>query len=97
LGTAHERYTRQSATSSAASETVRDGAPVATERPFARPSESLAGFSIVDVESEARAIEIAALISKAADAAMEIRQCMDGPPGRKISEHRAGLRSPMSG
>jgi hypothetical protein len=32
------------------------------------------------VESEARAIEIAARISKAADAAMEIRQCVDAPP-----------------
>jgi hypothetical protein len=60
--------------------TVRDGAPVALEGPFAGPSESLAGFWIVDVESEARAIEIAARISKAADAAMEIRQCMDAPP-----------------
>jgi hypothetical protein len=60
--------------------TVRDAAPVALEGPFAGPSESLAGFWIVDVESEARAIEIAARISKAADAAMEIRQCMDAPP-----------------
>jgi hypothetical protein len=60
--------------------TVRDGAPVVTEGPFAGPSESLAGFWIVDVESEARAIEIATQISKAADAALEIRQCMDAPP-----------------
>jgi hypothetical protein len=60
--------------------TVRDDAPVATEGPVGGPSESLAGFWIVDVESEARAIEIAARISKAADAAMEIRQCLDAPP-----------------
>jgi hypothetical protein len=59
---------------------VREGAPVATYGPVAGSSESLAGFWIVDVESEARAIEIAARISDAADAAMEVRQCMDAPP-----------------
>jgi len=60
--------------------TVREDARVATDGPVAEPSESLAGFWIVDVESEARAIEIATRISEAADAAIEVRQCLDAPP-----------------
>jgi hypothetical protein len=60
--------------------TVQEGAPVATDGPVGGSRESLAGFWIVDVESEARAIEIAARISEAADAAVEVRQCMDAPP-----------------
>jgi hypothetical protein len=60
--------------------TVQEGAPVATDGPVAGSRESLAGFWIVDVESEARAIEIAARISDAADSAIEVRQCMDAPP-----------------
>jgi hypothetical protein len=59
---------------------VQKGAAVATHGPFAGSSESLAGFWIVDVENEERAIEIAARISEAADAAIEVRQCMDAPP-----------------
>jgi hypothetical protein len=46
---------------------------------------SLAGFWVVDVKDEARAIEIAAQISGAADAAIEVRQCMDAPPD-EVSE-----------
>jgi hypothetical protein len=60
--------------------TVRQGAPVATDGPVGVPNESLAGFWIVDVDSEARAIEIATRISEAADAAIEVRQCLDAPP-----------------
>jgi hypothetical protein len=60
--------------------TARQGAPVATDGPVAEPNESLAGFWIVDVDSEARAIEIASRISEAADAAIEVRQCLDAPP-----------------
>jgi hypothetical protein len=40
-------------------------APVVTDGPFAEFKEWLAGYQIVDVESEARAIEIAALVSAA--------------------------------
>jgi hypothetical protein len=43
------------------------------------------GFWVVDVKDEARAIEIAAQISRAADAAIEVRQCMDAPPD-EVSE-----------
>ena len=40
-------------------------APVVTDGPFAEFKEWLAGYQIVDVESAARAIEIAALVSAA--------------------------------
>jgi hypothetical protein len=44
---------------------VSDGAsaPVVTDGPFAEFKEMLAGYQLVDVESEARALEIAARIS----------------------------------
>jgi hypothetical protein len=62
--------------------TVRfnDGGAVATQGPVIEPSKSLAGFWIVDVDDEARAIEIAGRISEAADAPIEVRECMDAPP-----------------
>ena len=44
--------------------TAGSGAPVVTDGPFAEFKEQLAGYQLVDVESEARAIEIAALISR---------------------------------
>jgi hypothetical protein len=59
---------------------VQDGAPITDDGPFPTPGQSLAGFWIVDVEDEARAIEIAARISEAADAPIEVRQCLDAPP-----------------
>ena len=59
---------------------VQQGVPVATDGPFAESRESLAGFWVVDVENEARAVEIAARISQAADGPIEVRQCMDAPP-----------------
>ena len=40
-----------------------DGAPVVTQGPFAEVGEWFAGFQIFDVESEARALEIAARLS----------------------------------
>jgi hypothetical protein len=41
------------------------GAPVVTDGPFPEVKELLAGYQMVDVESEARAIEIAAKVSAA--------------------------------
>jgi hypothetical protein len=38
-------------------------APIVTDGPFPESKEVLAGFQVVDVESEARAIEIAARVS----------------------------------
>ena len=44
---------------------VSDGtAPVVTDGPFVEFKEMLAGYQLVDVESEARAIEIAAEVSR---------------------------------
>jgi hypothetical protein len=61
---------------------VQRGVPLATDGPFAEAGESLAGFWVVDVEGEARAVEIASRISQAAGAPIEVRQCMDAPPTR---------------
>jgi hypothetical protein len=44
--------------------TAGHGAPVVTDGPFAEFKEMLAGFQVVDVESEQRAIEIAARVSR---------------------------------
>jgi hypothetical protein len=41
-----------------------DGAPVVTDGPFAESKELLAGWRLVDVESEERALEIAAQASE---------------------------------
>jgi hypothetical protein len=68
---------------------VEDGAPVVTNGPCADSRESLAGLQIVDVESEARAIEIAAQIGEAADAAIEVRECMDAPPNDVLEQQRS--------
>jgi hypothetical protein len=43
---------------------VTDGAPVVTDGPFAESKELLAGWRMVDVESEERALEIAAQASE---------------------------------
>ncbi|MGZ4115750.1 MAG: YciI family protein, partial [Actinomycetota bacterium] len=44
--------------------TVRfqNGIPVATDGPFAEAKESLAGYWVIDVEDEARALEIASKV-----------------------------------
>jgi hypothetical protein len=54
-----------------------DGGPatVVTDGPFAESKEMLAGYQLVDVESEARAIEIAARIS-----------CVPGPGGVPLQQ-----------
>ena len=62
-------------------------APVVTDGPFQEFKEWLAGYQIVDVESEARAIEIAAKISAvpgpdgvAVQQPIQLRQVMDDAP-----------------
>ncbi len=59
---------------------IDNGIPVATNGPFAESKESLAGFWVVDVEGEARAIEIASQIVEVIEAPVEVRQAMDAPP-----------------
>jgi hypothetical protein len=59
---------------------IKDGIPVATDGPYAEAKESLAGFWIVDVESEARALEIASRVVAFTREPLEVRQVMDAPP-----------------
>ena len=55
---------------------VRDGAVATTDGPFAESKEQFAGYSIVDVESEERAVEIAAAWPDAKYWTMEVRAVM---------------------
>lgn len=61
------------------------GAPVATDGPFAEAKESLAGYYLVDVEGEARAIEIASKIVDRIHEPIEVRQVADAPPAEYTS------------
>lgn len=63
------------------------GAPVVTDGPFSEFKEWLAGFQVVEVASEARAIEIAARVSavpgrggRPTQQPVHVRQVMDEPP-----------------
>ena len=63
-----------------------EGAPVITDGPFPESKELLAGFWMIDVENEARALEIAAQAStapgpdgKPIGTEMEVRQVMGAP------------------
>jgi hypothetical protein len=56
------------------------GITVSTDGPYAESKESLAGYWIVDVESEQRAIEIASRIVAFVKAPIEVRRVMDAPP-----------------
>jgi len=59
---------------------IQNGIPVVTDGPFAESKESIIGYWIVDVESEARAIEIATRIVAFTHGPIEVRQVMDAPP-----------------
>ena len=59
---------------------IQNGVPVATDGPFAESKESLAGYWIIDVENEARAIEFTSKIVAFTEGPIEVRQVMDGPP-----------------
>jgi len=63
------------------------GEPLVTDGPFAETKEFLAGYWIVDVDSPARAYEIAAAASAAPgpggapmNLPIEVREVMSGPP-----------------
>lgn len=65
----------------------KNGGPEVTDGPFAEAKEFLAGYWIVDVESPARAYEIAALASAAPgpggtpiNMPIEVREVMSAPP-----------------
>jgi hypothetical protein len=76
----------QGLTDGSQAKTVRfqNGIPVATDGPFAESKESLIGYWIVDVDSEARALEIAsrvvAFIGPAGAPPVEVRRIADAPP-----------------
>ncbi len=55
---------------------VRDGVVATTDGPFAESKEQFAGYLAVDVESEERALEIAARWPDASRWAMEVRAIM---------------------
>jgi hypothetical protein len=59
---------------------IQNGIPVATDGPFAESKESLAGYWIVDVESEARAIEITSRVVAFTEGRMEVRAIGEAPP-----------------
>jgi hypothetical protein len=63
---------------------LKNGIPVATDGPYAESKESLAGFWVVDVDGEARAVELAArvvaFIGPVGAPPIEVRQIMDAPP-----------------
>jgi hypothetical protein len=66
-------------------------APVLTDGPFPESKELLAGYQMVDVESQGRAIEIAARLSAAPGPGgiaiqqpIEVRQVMGAPPGAEL-------------
>src|SRR6266571_7906580 len=72
--------------------------PVVTDGPFQEFKEWLAGYQIVDVESEARAIEIAAKISAvpgpgglSTQQPIQVRQVMDQAPS-DVAEMEAFLQ-----
>jgi hypothetical protein len=56
---------------------VRDDIPVITDGPLAEAKEHFGGYLIVDCESEARAVEIAARWPSARFTAMEVRPILD--------------------
>ncbi|GAB7042768.1 MULTISPECIES: YciI family protein [Catenuloplanes] len=63
-----------------------NGAPVVTEGPFPETKEFLAGYWIVDVDTPARALELAAYVSSAPGPEgkplcmpIEVRQIMEAP------------------
>ncbi|UVS77557.1 YciI family protein [Actinokineospora sp. UTMC 2448] len=57
---------------------VRDGVPVVSDGPYIETKEFLAGYYLVDCESQARALELASMIPDAAVPGMgvEVRQIM---------------------
>ncbi len=59
---------------------VQNGQVVATDGPFAEAKESLAGYYIVDVADEARAIELAKEIVEFTGEPLEVRLVADAPP-----------------
>lgn len=58
---------------------AEDGGVVVTDGPYAEAKESIVGYWVVDVEDEARAVEICGRIVAYAEQ-VELRQVADAPP-----------------
>jgi hypothetical protein len=82
LGASGEKIDSIGLADPSVAKTVRfeHGAPVPTDGPFAEAKESLAGYYLVDVENEERALEIASKIVASIGEPIEVRQVMDAPP-----------------
>ena len=65
--------------STARTVSVADGQVVVTDGPFAEAKESLAGFWILELADEARAVELAGRIA-VWSRRVEVREVPDGPP-----------------
>jgi hypothetical protein len=81
LGSSGELVFNAGLADGSAAKTVRltDGLPVATDGPYAEAKESLIGYWVLDVENEARIIEIASQIV-AWSGVVEVRPLADAPP-----------------
>ena len=64
--------------STAKTVSLENGLPVATDGPFAESKESLIGYWVLDVENEARVLEIAGQIVKYANV-VEVRRAGEAP------------------
>lgn len=69
--------------STAKSVRVREGQPAVTDGPFAEAKEQIVGYSIVDCESQERAVEIAARWPDARLWGMEVRPMLS-PDGLEM-------------
>jgi hypothetical protein len=58
---------------------IKAGFPVVTDGPFAESKESLAGYWIVDVEDETRAVSIASHVVAFTHGPIEVRQIGEAP------------------
>jgi hypothetical protein len=56
---------------------LREGRPIASDGPFAEAKEQLAGFILIDCQSQERALAIAARVPEADLGLVEIRPVMD--------------------
>lgn len=59
---------------------IQNGIPVVTDGPYAESKEALAGYWIVDVESEKRAVELTSQVVAFIECPVELRRIGDAPP-----------------
>ena len=59
----------------------QNGVPVAVDGPYAEAKEVLASYSIIDVASHDRAMEIATRVCEATGDTIEVRPLPEAPPG----------------